>query len=109
MKQEAPDSFNVFTEVKVDFKASTDYIFNQYGASDKSIVLFNLKSGMCQAGQMQSHDGGINYYFMNSGTYPIRESNEGLQWYDGGSMGWRYFDNGVQEVYMQFLLEKELK
>lgn len=100
-------SFNINMDVRVHFKSRSDLF---YGADNKpALVLFNLDIGMCQVGYAQSWDGGVSFAWSITGSYAIRESKEGLQYFDHNSMGWKFFDDMVQEAYAQYALEKEIK
>jgi hypothetical protein len=106
---EAPNSFAIQIEAKVDFRAKTKINIGHYGSAPMDrIVLINVTHGMCTIGNMETFDGGCTYHFSYQGNYGIRDQ-EGLQFFDMNTMQWRYFDDSVQEAYAQYALEKAIK
>ena len=102
------NAFQVTLEVTAQFKCRTTSYFND--DNKNSWVLFNFEHSMCSMGVAQSYDGGVTFHWMPSLNLPIRETKDGLQWYDNQNHipSWRFFDDEVQEAYAGYKLEKEM-
>ena len=72
-------------------------------------ALFNFDYGLCVIGSNQSFDGGLTYHWQYQQNLGIKESDMGLQYFDHNNMGWKLFDNEVQEEYAGYKLENEIK
>lgn len=101
-----PDSFRITTEVLVDFKSKSNITI--YDNHSNLVVLFNLKHSMCQFGTLNCYDG-VNFTYTFLSYAAIKESNDGILFYNSPMEVWTFFDDPVQKSYSEYLLERELK
>jgi hypothetical protein len=101
------NSFGVYIDIPVQLKCRTSMHYNQTG--NHNWVLFNFDHGMCSIGNTHSYDGGLTYTWNAATVSALRESKDGLQYFDQGSNGWKFFEDDVQAEYAGYKLEKELK
>ena len=98
------NSFTCQVDIPVQLKCRSTSL-----NGEKVWVLFNFDHGMCSFGQSRSYDG-LNYQWENIGIYVIRESKDGLQYYDAHQFCcWKFFDDDTQQEYAGYKLEKAIQ
>lgn len=103
------NSFAAMIDMSAHFKCKTSSFFND--SNKNSWILFNFEHSMCSIGISQSYDGGVTFHWQSSSNLAIRETKDGLQWFDISNHNmhsWKFFDDEVQEAYVGYKLEKEM-